>query len=67
MRVADKLSKKAEKFSASAHEKAEEMRATSVDDIKESLDNLKKKRGVAVSGDKLELIAPPEIDAQMRI
>ena len=65
--VADKLSKKAEKFSASAHEKTEEMRAAPVDDIKESLDNLKKKRGVAVSGDKLELIAPPEIDAQMRI
>lgn len=65
--VAENLSDRLEDLSIIEHEKAEEMKATPVDDIKERLDDLKKKRGVAVSGDKLELIAPPEVDAQMHI
>ncbi len=65
--VADKLSKKAKKFSTEAHEKAEEMRAIPVDDLKEKLNDLKKKRGVATGGATVELIDPPEVNPQMHI
>lgn len=65
--VAEKLSKKADDFGHKAYDRADEMKNAEVIDLQERLERLKKKNGVAVGGNTVEFMGPPENQAGMSI